>query len=120
MPYLLLTGSGIQIPMKRGRNARDEKREARSGLWVLLCRDRDSKGRDQGQAVWSRRWPVEITCCARRKRWKAGERDDAGYGSTAGVAKKSGFPGILSLDAQVRIGPLRQSACQSMLNLVFR
>ncbi|KAF8064977.1 TRAPP trafficking subunit Trs65-domain-containing protein [Lyophyllum atratum] len=64
------------------------------------------------QSEWTRRF--EVTCPTRRKRRKGGDSDGAGHGGTAGVAKKSGFPGILPLDARVRIGPLRPSACQSV------
>ncbi|GLB39687.1 putative TRAPP trafficking subunit Trs65 [Lyophyllum shimeji] len=62
------------------------------------------------QSEWTRRF--EVTCPPRRRKRKPGEVE--GYQGTTGVAKKSGFPGILPMDARVRIGPLRPSACQSV------
>ncbi|KAG6907317.1 hypothetical protein DXG01_009436 [Tephrocybe rancida] len=59
------------------------------------------------QSEWTRRF--EVTCPARRKRRK--ESENRSDGSKVG---KEGFPGILPLDARVRIGPLRPSACQSV------
>ncbi|KAG6833284.1 hypothetical protein H0H87_009459 [Tephrocybe sp. NHM501043] len=60
------------------------------------------------QSEWTRRF--EVTCPARRRRRREGEvRPDGSRGVT-----KDRFPGILPLDARVRIGPLRPSACQSV------
>ncbi|KAG6872560.1 hypothetical protein C0995_008833 [Termitomyces sp. Mi166 len=59
------------------------------------------------QSEWTRRF--EITCPARRRRREGASRPDG-----SGKAKKDVFPGILPLDARVRIGPLRPSACQSV------
>ncbi|KAG6865222.1 hypothetical protein C0991_004345 [Blastosporella zonata] len=59
------------------------------------------------QSEWTRR--LEITCPARRKRREVEGRSDGSRG-----VKKDGVTGILPLDARVRIGPLRPSACQSV------
>ncbi|KAF5384434.1 hypothetical protein D9615_003460 [Tricholomella constricta] len=64
------------------------------------------------QSEWTRRF--EVTCQTRRRRRKAGEVEGTVHEGVSGVAKKDGFPGILPLDARVRIGPLRPSACQSV------
>ncbi|KAG5644479.1 hypothetical protein DXG03_008306 [Asterophora parasitica] len=54
------------------------------------------------QSEWTRRF--EVTCPARRRRRKMMEDDGAGHDGMSSVAKKNGFPGILPLDARVRIG----------------
>ncbi|KAG5352460.1 hypothetical protein C0989_002170 [Termitomyces sp. Mn162] len=59
------------------------------------------------QSEWTRRF--EITCPSRRKR-----REGVSWSNGSRKVKKDVFPGVLPLDARVRIGPLRPSACQSV------
>ncbi|KAG5653181.1 hypothetical protein H0H81_001898 [Sphagnurus paluster] len=65
------------------------------------------------QSDWTRRF--EVTCPMRRARRRAADAAAGGHVATlSGVAKQYGYPGILPMDARVRIGPLRPSACQSV------
>ncbi|RDB17387.1 hypothetical protein Hypma_001684 [Hypsizygus marmoreus] len=65
------------------------------------------------QSEWTRRF--EVTCPERRRRSgrRVGAEVELGK-IKEGIRKKMGYPGILPLDARVRIGPLRPSACQSV------
>ncbi|KAF9461747.1 TRAPP trafficking subunit Trs65-domain-containing protein [Collybia nuda] len=63
------------------------------------------------QSGWTRRF--EVTCPDRTRR-RGGIVSGTGQDGVLTLSKKMGFPGVLPMEARVRIGPLRPSACQSV------